>query len=214
MLYNWYIIQVHCSLHYARRLRREMVDDLLATVLAVHHVLEARVDALEPTVKQLCRIWLNQPALDKLGHLPEEVHHVVTVLFARREGRVAGEAGEGERTAKRGVDQRGLDFDIGAQALRLLLDGEDRNELATAGAERLHAELLGVGLGDGVEPCVDAVVRDSLDLVDGVRVFVLRMCALVTPKRVETEIRTSKTASAPSDLQSSWFLREAVVATL
>ena len=70
--------------------------------------------------------------------------------------------------------RRTLDLDIGTDALRLLLCAKDGDELAAVGAEYLHAKLLGVKFGNGIEAGADRVVGQGLDLVDRVRVAVLR----------------------------------------
>ena len=210
MLYN-YIAQVHCLIHHTRCSVRKTKDDLLAADLAVVQVFETGINALDPTVKQPRPARRDLSALDKLGGLLEELGHVGAVLWTRGKGQGAR---EDDLAAEGGVDERELHFDVGAQALRRFLRGEDHDKLSAAGTERLHAENFGILLGHGVEPHADAVLRDFLDLADGARVFVLWMCGLMTRKHVEVEGHTSKTASAPSDLQSSWFLGEAVVTTL
>ena len=57
-----------------------------------------------------------------------------------------------------GQTRRTLDLDIGTDALRLLLCAKDGDELAAVGAEYLHAKLLGVKFGNGIEAGADRVV--------------------------------------------------------
>lgn len=162
---------------YAHHLVGKAVNNLFAAVFALHHVLKTSIDALEAALEEFGRVRLDLSTLDELRHLLEEVRHVAPVLFARGEWSVTR---KDERTAERSVDERALHLDVGAQALRLLLGTEDGHQLAAAGAEGLDAKLLRLELGDGVQPDVDAVVRDLLDLADSVRV-------LVVNDRVRTE---------------------------
>ena len=66
-----------------------------------------------------------------------------------------------------------LNNHIRSQILCLLLYFEDGNQCTTCRAKRFDTKILCAQLRDGIETQTERVIRDILDFIDGIGIFVL-----------------------------------------